>query len=143
MGLYLSLVLMALIVGFERSLDDGGELLMIWGSSIGLALAHVLAFRIAYVYEHGAAVGEGWVSIGAMFVVAFGVAVAASVPYAIAPSDIKASSLATMVLMAVIGFGAYLAARSRGWSGLRGVGFVALILVVASSVSVIKYLLTH
>ncbi|MEA2000761.1 MAG: hypothetical protein U9N84_02575 [Actinomycetota bacterium] len=143
MGLYLSLVLMALIVSFERSLDDGGELLMIWGSSIGLTLAHVLAFRVAYVYEHGSTVGEGWVSIGGMFAAAFGVALLASVPYAVAFQDVKASSLTTVVLLAVIGFGTYLAGRSRGWSGLRNLGYIAIILVVASSVSVVKYILTH
>lgn len=80
MGLYLSLVLVALIVGLERSLNDGGELLIIWGSSIGLTLAHVFAFRVAYVYQYGAAVSQGWLSIGAMFTAAFGVALLATIP---------------------------------------------------------------
>jgi len=119
MGLYLSLVLVALIVGLERSLNDGGELLIIWGSSIGLTLAHVFAFRVAYVYQYGAAVSQGWLSIGAMFTAAFGVALLATIPYLIPQDNFAPSSAATLLLLGFVAFAAYLAARSRGWQTLQ------------------------
>ena len=119
MGLYLSLVLMSLIVAFERSLNDDGELLMIWASSIGLSLAHILAFRIAHVYQHGSPLSEGWASVRAMFVAAFGVAVLASIPYLIGGAGFRASTVATVLLFAVIAFGAFLAGRQRGTPGPR------------------------
>ena len=143
MGLYLSLVLVALIVGLERSLNDGGELLIIWGSSIGLTLAHVFAFRVAYVYQYGAAVSQGWLSIGAMFTAAFGVALLATIPYLIPQDNFAPSSAATLLLLGFVAFAAYLAARSRGWPTLRTLGYVLVILVLASLVSIIKYVLTH
>jgi hypothetical protein len=41
MGVYLSVVLIALVVGLEQSLDNGYELLLIWGTSIGGATASI------------------------------------------------------------------------------------------------------
>jgi len=38
---------------------------------------------------------------------------------------------------------AYLAARSRGWSLAGRLAYTLMILAIAASVSVIKYLLTH
>ena len=143
MGLYLSLVLVALIVGLERSLNDGGELLIIWGSSIGLALAHVFAFRIAHVYEYGTAVSQGWRSIGAMFAAAFGVALLATIPYLIPRDTFSSSSAATVLLLGFVAFAAYLAARSRGSSTLGTLGYVLVIIFLASLVSIIKYVLTR
>lgn len=143
MGLYLSLVIMALIVSLERSLSDDGELLVIWGSSIGLAIAHVFAFRIAYVYEHGTEFRHGWRSVGAMLAAALGVAMLATLPYLI-PLDIFApSSAATVLLLGFVAFAAYLAARSREWPILTTIGYVLLILVLAGLVSITKYMLTH
>jgi hypothetical protein len=69
-AVYLSVVLAALILGFEDSLDVPGELLLIWGTSIGLTLAHVFAFRLALVEEHGISFTIGWRSIRAMLLVA-------------------------------------------------------------------------
>ena len=43
----------------------------------------------------------------------------------------------------VVATGAYLAARSRGWSGLKAFGYVSGVLVLAASVSIVEYLLAH
>jgi hypothetical protein len=59
MGVYLSVVLIALVVRLEQSLDNGEELLLIWGTSIGLTLAHMFAFRLASVYALGVSSTSG------------------------------------------------------------------------------------
>jgi len=142
-AVYLSVVLTALMLGFEDSLNEGGELLLIWGTSIGLALAHVFAFRLALVYELGISFKTGWRPIRAMLLVAVGVGVVASIPY-LKVFDIETPSVvARWVLTVVVAVAAYLAARSRGLPLAGRVAYSLLITLVAASVSVIKFLLTR
>ena len=49
----------------------------------------------------------------------------------------------TIWLLGFVAFAAYLAARSRGSSTLRTLGYVLVILFLAGLVSIIKYILTH
>lgn len=143
MGLYLTVVLISLVVGLESALVEEGELLVIWGSAIGLTLAHIFSFRIAQVYEHGASLTGGWRSIAAMFAAAFGVAVLATIPYVIPTGSVAPSSVATILLLGVVAVAAYLAARSRGWRALPTVAYILWILLLASVVAVVKFFLTH
>ena len=101
-GVYLSVVLAALMLSFEDSLTEGGELLLIWGTSIGLTLAHVFAFRVALVYEHGIPFTIGWRPIRAMFLVAVGVGVVASIPYVEVMGLANPSVVARWILTAVV-----------------------------------------
>ncbi len=142
-AVYLSVVLTALMLGLEDSLDEGGELLLIWGTSIGLTLAHVFAFRVGSIYEHGISFTSGWRPIRAMLLVALLVGVAASIPYLGSLDIANPSVAARWILTAVIAVAAYLAARSRGLSLAGRLAYSLLITVVAASVSVLKYLLTR
>jgi hypothetical protein len=142
-GVYLSVVLTALMLGLEDSLDEGGELLLIWGTSIGLTLAHVFAFRVAWIYQHGISFTSGWRPIRAMLLVALLVGVTASIPY-LGSLDIANPSVAVRwILTAVVAVAAYLAARSRGLSLVGRLAYSLLITLVAASISVLKYLLTR
>jgi hypothetical protein len=143
MGVYLSIVLIALIVSFENSLDDGGEILLIWGSASGLALAHIFAFRLSQVFEHGLAVAAGWRSVAGMIVAALGVAVLASTPYLVSFESVTSATVATWLLMGFVGSVGYLAAKSRGWSTLGSVAYAVGMLLIAGLISIIKYVLTH
>jgi len=143
MGVYLSIVLIALIVSFESSLDDGGEVLLIWGSAVGLSLAHVFAFRLAHVFEFGIPVAEGWWSVGGMFLTAFGVALLASVPYVVSVGSVSSAALSTWLLMGVVAVVGYLAAWSRDWSMIGRLAYTFVILLMAASISIVKYFLTH
>ena len=143
MGLYLTVVLISLVVGLESELGEDGELLVIWGSAIGLTLAHIFSFRVAQVYEHGASPSQGWQSIWAMFAAAFGVAVLATIPYVIPTGTAEPSSVAAILLLGVVAVAAYLAARSRGWRALPTVAYILWILLLASVVAIVKYILTH
>lgn len=143
MGVYLSIALVALIASFENVLNQGEEILLIWGSAIGLTLAHVFAFRLAHIYEYGIAPAEGWRSVAAMFLSAASVALFASIPYAISFSTVSSASLAMWILLAFVGIVAYFAARSRGWSSLRRLAYSLSTLLLAALISIIKYVLTH
>ncbi|MFV1960630.1 MAG: hypothetical protein ACC658_02235 [Acidimicrobiia bacterium] len=142
-GVYLSVVLVALMLGLEDSLDEGGELLLIWGTSIGLTLAHVFAFRVAWTYQHGIAFTSGWRPIRAMLLVAVVVGMTASIPYLEVLGLAKPSLAARWILTAVVAVAAYLAARSRGLSLAGRLAYSLVITLVAASVSVLKYLLTR
>jgi hypothetical protein len=143
MGVYLSIALIALIASFEGILDQREEVLLIWGSAIGLALAHVFAFRLAHIYEHGISPAEGWRSVAAMFVTATAVALLASIPYAISSSSASAASVSTWILLAFVGIMAYFAARSRGRSRLGRFAYALSTVVLAALISIVKYILTH
>jgi hypothetical protein len=142
-GVYLSVVLTALMLGFEDSLDEGGELLLIWGTSIGLTLAHVFAFRVASTYEHGISFTSGWRPVRAMLVVAVVVGVVASIPYLEVLGLVNPSVAARWILTVVVAVAAYLAARNRGWSLAGRMAYSLTIVFFAASVSTIKYLLTR
>jgi hypothetical protein len=142
-AVYLSVVLTALMLGFEDSLDEIGELLLIWGTSIGLTLAHVFAFRVALVYEKGISFTTGWRPIRAIFMVALAIGLVASIPY-LGVLDVDTPSVvARWILTVVVAVAAYFAAQSRGLSLAGRLAYSLLITFVAASVSVIKYLLTH
>jgi len=142
-GVYLSIVLAALIIGFEDSLDEGGELLLIWGTSIGLTLAHILAFRTATVYEHGISLTSGWRPVRAMTLVAVAVAALASIPYLEVWGLSNPSVAARWVLTVVVAVAAYLAARSRGLSMAGRLQYLLIVVLLATSISVVKYMLAH
>ncbi|MEE9178305.1 MAG: hypothetical protein V3U46_07735 [Acidimicrobiia bacterium] len=147
MSVYLGVILIALVVGLEQSLGTGEELLLIWGTSIGLTLAHIFAFRLASVYALGVSFTSGWRPIGAIVLAAFAVGATASIPY-LGWLDIASPSTVTiwllmLMLMLIVGVAAYLAARSRGWSLAGRLAYTLMILAISASVSVIKYLLTH
>ncbi len=114
--MYLSVVLTALMLGFEDSLTEGWELLLIWGTSIGLTLAHVFAFRVALVYEHGIPFTIGWRPIRAMFLVAVGVGVVASIPYLEVVDIATRSVVARWILTVVVAVAAYLAGPELGFA---------------------------
>jgi len=50
MGLYLSIVLLSLLVGFGGDAPRVEELRLLWGTSAGLVLAHYFALRLAGVF---------------------------------------------------------------------------------------------
>ena len=46
MGLYLSIVLLSLLIGFGGDGTRAEELQLLWGTSVGLLLAHLFALRL-------------------------------------------------------------------------------------------------
>jgi hypothetical protein len=95
------------------------------------------------VYALGVSFTSGWRPIGAIVLAAFAVGATASIPYLGWLDIASPSTVSIWLLMLIVGVAAHLAARSRGWSLAGRLAYTLMILAIAASVSVIKYLLTH
>lgn len=145
MVLYVSVVLMGAIATIPANdLDEDVEVAaVIWGSALGLALAHWFAFNASAHLFRGEGINadelrEGvWEALAAL-----AVAVAATVPLLLLDETLAAAvSLITLAL--VVTAVAYVASRhgglSRGRALLRG----GVTVVIATIVAVIKIRLGH
>ena len=152
MVLYVSIVVLSALTVIPADFAVTGEgedhrhvlLGVVWGTSIGIALAHWFAFELAIVGFRGGKVLRhdlriGWAQlVGAAFV-AFGT----TIPILFSNPE-GAVRAAAFVPAALIGAGGYLAARSAGRSRLAAVlaGVVALVAGLAVA-SVKAWLTTH
>lgn len=145
MGLYLAIVLLSLLVGFGGDGDRGEELRLLWGTALGLVLAHYFAVRLADVFARAVPtptrddVARGL----AMLLAAMGIAAVASVPYLFDISTLDASTAASVALLAVIGATAFTSVRRAGGPVNRALAFTLIVVAVASVVVTVKYQLTH
>ena len=151
MGLYVSLVLLAELAVLpvrtgrgEFSGVSGSELLgVIWGTTLGLALAHWFAFRLA-AKAFGAG-GAGRVDFEvalAQLAGAAAVAVVASIPVLLLPDDVEQRSV-HFVLALEVGVVGYLIARITGQRRWRALIFGLTALLLGLVVVAVKVVLTH
>ena len=139
MALYLCLVLGAefLVVDDYVSLTRSA-LGVIWGTALGLAVAHLFAFGLASrLFSGGALHDETRTSIAWQLASAVGIAAALSVPFLIA----EVSTAFDVDLFLIAGFIAvvvYLVARSAGSSRARSVVDGAIMLAIAGAVILAK-----
>lgn len=151
MVLYVSLVLLAELTvlpdrgsGEDFSGISGSQLLaVIWGTTIGLAVAHLFAFRLAVrAFGSGRASRADLEVALAQLAGAAAVAVVASIPVILLPDEIEQRSV-HVVLAVEIGLVGYLVARVAGqrrWSAAM-FGFTALLLALV--VVAVKVALVH
>lgn len=141
MAFYVAVVLGAALLVVE---PDLGRLVgVVWGTALGLAIAHVFAFRLAAnLVEAGPPGPHNLQLIGAQLTGATVVGVLVTVAVLLVPADDPAE-VARLALAAFIGLSAYGIGRSTGASRTRSVVFALIVLVVAVAVVVTKYLLTH
>jgi hypothetical protein len=145
MGLYVSLVLMAevaaLPIGSDGPVVDGPvgiELaLIVWGTAIGLALAHWFAFQvatqgIARVFKYGQT------PIVAELVGAAAVSALATFPILLLPPDDEQEAV-LWVLAIMIGTVGYLVERANHRSRVGSLVFGATALAAGIVVATIKY----
>jgi hypothetical protein len=142
MGLYVTVCLLAGLTALESVIAVPGRVsALIWGTTIGLALAHLFAFRIA-----GRLVQDGRLSksdqiISAMqLAAAAAIALVVSIPVVIAP---PASELdwARYTCAGIIGVAGYGVARSADRSRIRAVLFGVGVLGVAVIIAAVKHAL--
>ena len=111
-----------------------------WGTTVGLALAHVFAFRIAGRLVHqGPPQGDRIVSLIQMASAA-AVAVIVSVPVLLAPT-VTELNWARYTCAGIIGVVGYLVARGASRGRMRAVLFGLGVLVVAFAVAALKHAL--
>lgn len=145
MGLYLAIVLLALLVGFGGDGSDWiDEVTLIWGTTIGLLVAHLFAYWLSAIMVEGSRpeAEDYWAALGIIGAAA-AVGLLATVPYWIWRDSLDASTASSVLLMATIAVAGYWTARHAGAQRPRAALYTAIVLVGAAVAVMVKYTLTH
>ena len=144
MGLYLCLVLAGEFVLIEEGVDtEVAAVATIWGTTVGLTLAHIFAFSLAArLLEGGRLERDTRASI--LYQVGMAVAVASvlSVPF-LFTSRSTALEICSYMVAGAIGLTAFAVARAGAKSPLRAAGFAFSMLALAVVVVLVKAALSH
>jgi hypothetical protein len=145
-ALYLAIVVFtALIVIPESDLpSDRTLVLTIFGTSIGLILAHWFSFRLASVavsaeesgFRHGSEEAAAQVTGGLV------VAILASLPFIFADGE-TAYTIALFELALLPGVAGLAIGRVRGRSWVMSVGMATVAVVIACAVAAVKVVASH
>jgi hypothetical protein len=142
MALYVAICLMAALLAIpETAIEHSNVLGLIWGITLGLALAHWFAFRVsARMVGSGSIHSSDLQLVAAQLLAAAGVAFVASMTALVLPDavELEDAELLLAGLIALIGFGV---ARGAGASRFRAVVYAVLVLVGAVAIAVLKNLL--
>jgi hypothetical protein len=140
MALYVAICLMAALLAIpETAIEHSNVLGLIWGITLGLALAHWFAFRVsARMVGSGSIHSSDLQLVAAQLLAAAGVAFVASMTALVLPDavEFEGAELLLAGLIALIGFGV-----ARGASRFRAVVYAVLVLVGAVAIAVLKNLL--
>lgn len=134
MAMYVCIVLAAeFVAAAEDAIDEPSTIAVIWGTALGVAIAHVFAFNLsARLFAGGRVSGEtrraAWAQLGA----AAAVAAVLTLPFlflSLGPGVDAAGYL----LAALIGVTAYVASREAGAGRVRSLvdGLIALAVAIA------------
>lgn len=144
MGLYVAVCLLAALSAVEdKEVGDHPVAFgIVWGTTVGLALAHWFAFRLSARYVAGTARRHDTELAVAQFAGAVVVGLLTSIPILLLPgsSELDVARLDLALLLAVVG---YFVARSAGANRVRAVTYGIGVLLFATVVALIKNFLTH
>jgi hypothetical protein len=143
MVLYVSVVLLAALVAIDTSaeISDTEILGLIWGTTLGLALAHYFAFRVASQLVRGSRFHRrdaelALVQLGS----AVAVAVVCTIPVVLM-SRRSEYDVVRLELALLLGIAGYAAGRTGGASRPRSLATGAIVLVVGVAVALVKNVL--
>ncbi len=139
MALYVAICLLAALATLDGvPVVRGNVFVLVWGTTLGLALAHLFAFRIAgRVIEQGQWSTEIRAASAAQLAGAAAVAVLVSVVIVVVPTDVELDA-ARYTLSGLIGAVGYGVARNASRSRLRAALFALGVVAVATAVAVLK-----
>jgi hypothetical protein len=142
MALYVAICLIAALTALETVTAVPGHILgLVWGTTVGLALAHVFAFRIAGRLVHDGELPKADRVISMVQLAsAAAVACLVSVPVLLAPT-VSELNWARYTCAGIIGVVGYLAARGAERGQVRAVLFGLGVLVVAVAIAALKHAL--
>ena len=141
MGLYITISLLAVLSTKPPGGGTAAVLTLIWGTTLGLILAHWLAFRLtARLFAGSTLPSHDRITMVGQAVAALGVACVASVPLLLHASS--GPALSRGVLAGLIGLFAFGAARRHGGSHGRATVYALIVVAIALAVAIGKYLLT-
>jgi hypothetical protein len=140
MALYVSVVLLAALVALEdgATTPDREMLGLIWGTTLGLALAHYFAFRVASRLVRGTTFHkrDGEIALAQLGGAAI-VAALCTIPVLLLRDSSKNDSV-RFELAILLGVAGYAAGRSGGASRLRSLATGAIVLVLGVGVAFVK-----
>lgn len=144
MALYVAVCLLAALAAVDEDAGHGHvrAFAIIWGTTIGLAVAHAFAFRLsAQLVAHGALPRDDARAIAAQLVGAATVAVLASVPVLLV--DVTAEfDIARLVLAGFITLSGYTVARQSGASTGRSLVYAGAVVVIGITIALTKNILS-
>jgi len=146
MALYISLSLLAVLAALPSSFEPGAfenPAVTIFLTSIGLLLAHVVAFRLSTRLVHGGRLPEEQLQLlAAQITGGLVVTLLAVIPVLIfgGPDGVRLAGWLPLALVALVG---YMAARAVPLSRTRALFYVAIVVVVVVGVLWIKNLVHH
>lgn len=144
MALYVAVCLLAALIALDENADHGHvrAFALVWGTTIGLALAHAFAFRVsARLAAHGEFGKEDARLVGAQLAGAAFVAAIVTVPVVVFGSTHE-FDVARMILAALIATMGYAVARMSDASRVRSLIYGGAVLLVALTIAVIKNILS-
>jgi hypothetical protein len=138
-ALYVAICLLAALIALP---ETGGArehvIRIIWGVTIGLALAHWFAFRVsARLVGAGTVRQEDVESAGAQLAAAAGVALLVSIPVLVFNESAELAAV-ELVLAAFVGLVGFAVARSAGAGRTRSLLYAIGVLVVALLIAGLK-----
>jgi hypothetical protein len=141
MGLYITISLLAVLSAKPPGGGTSAALTLVWGTTLGLALAHWLAFRLtARLFAGQTLSPHDRAAMAGQAVAALAVAGLASLPLLLHAD--AGPALARGVLAGLVGLFAFGAARRHGGSRARATLYALVVVAIALAVAVGKYLLT-
>ncbi len=143
MALYVSIVLLAAMVAI-----DGDELVhdrelfyLIWGTTLGLAIAHWVAFTMASGLVRGGFDRESTVLALTQLTGATAVALVCTLPVLLLPGDSQAD-VVRLVLGLILGLTGYMTARHHGAGAVRSATAGGVALGIGLAAALIKNVLS-
>jgi hypothetical protein len=141
MGLYVTLSLLAVLSATAHGEETSAVLTLVWGTTLGLALAHWLAFQLtARLFAGSRLPSHDRMTMVGQAVAALVVAGLASVPLLLHAN--AGPALSRGVLAGLIGLFAFGAARHHGGSFGRASAYALVVVAIALAVAVGKHLIT-
>jgi hypothetical protein len=138
MALYVSICLLAALTAVSHPTDEIDAFLIVWGTTLGLAIAHWFAFRVSARLVGAGKVRRHDTDVAtAQFAGALAVAVLATVPMLLF-ADSREFAVVRLTLAGFIGVIGFSVARAGGASRLRSSLYGASILIVAVLVASLK-----
>lgn len=144
MALYVAICLLGVLTAVVERADAGhvSVFALVWGTTIGLALAHWFAFRLsARLVGRGGFGRHDAATAGAQLTGAGAVAVLATLPVAFLPAtaELDVARLLLAAFIAAVGFSV---ARAGGAGTARSAAYAASILALAATVALVKNVLS-
>lgn len=142
MALYVAITLLAALIAVpDDAVDHVNPFRLVWGTTVGLAVAHWFAFRLSALLVASGVIGRHDAeTAGAQISGAAAVAALATVPLVVFPGSIELEvvRLALALFVAVVG---YAVARVSGATTSRSFVYAVAVLTVAVLIAVAKNVL--